>query len=158
MPDKNHPQISFEVGAQLSFAIHEAMSRLLSLHKPFLEPLGLTFPQFIVMIALYREEPRTVGALCAELGMDNGTLTPMLKRFASVGLVTRERDTEDERRVLIGLTAKGEALRAEVGAVPGKIEATCDLTQEEMIALTNGLNKFAQPSGDSRTKQVKPQA
>ena len=86
--------------------------------------------------------------------MDNGTLTPILKRLASAGLVTRVRDTADERRVLISLTDKGEAFRAEVGAVPGKVEATCDLTQDEMIALTNGLNKFAQPSsGGAQTKQ-----
>jgi len=154
MSETKHPEVDFEIGAQLSFAIHEAMSRLLRLHKPFLQPLGLTFPQLIVMMALYRKEPRTVGALCAELGMDNGTLTPILKRLASAGLLTRVRDTEDERRVIISLTAEGEALRAEVGAVPGKVEATCDLTQDEMIALTNGLTKFAQPSsGVAQTKQ-----
>ena len=96
------------VGKQLSFALYGAASRMVRSHRPFLEPLGLTFPQFLVMVTLYEKIPRTVGEIGAELGMDNGTLTPLLKRLVSAGLVTRERDAEDARRVLIILlrTAK----------------------------------------------------
>ena len=113
------------VGRQLSFALYSASNRLIRLHRPFLDPLGLTYPQFLVMLALYESTPRTVGALGDELGMDNGTLTPLLKRLESAGLVTRTRDKQDERRVLIDLTAAGEALRKTAYAVPEKIETDC---------------------------------
>src|SRR4028119_1662638 len=96
------------VGSQLSFALYSASNRVIRLHRPFLEPLGLTYPQFLVMLALYEDAPRTVGDLGLELGMENGTLTPLLKRLVSAGLVTRTRDQQDERRVLIELTAAGD--------------------------------------------------
>ena len=93
------------VGAQLSFALYGAANRVVRLHKPFLEPLGLTFPQYLVILELMDASPRTVGDLGARLGMDTGTLTPMLKRLQSAELVTRTRDVKDERRVLVDLTA-----------------------------------------------------
>src|SRR5687767_4308583 len=99
------------VGTQLSFALYSATNRIIRLHRPILEPLGLTYPQFLVMLALYESAPRTVGELGLELGMDNGTLTPLLKRLQSAKLVTRTRDQEDERRVQIDLTEEGNALR-----------------------------------------------
>src|SRR3954453_1276268 len=99
------------VGMHLSFALYSASNRIIRLHRPFLEPLGLTYPQFLVMLTLYDDTPRTVGDLGIELGMDNRTLTPLLKRLESAGLVTRTRDARDERRVLIDLTTGGEALR-----------------------------------------------
>src|SRR3954465_4397918 len=83
------------VGRQLSFALYSASNRIIRLHRPFLEPLGLTYPRFLVMLALYDDTPRTVGELGLELGMDNGTLTPLLKRLESAGLVTRTRDQHD---------------------------------------------------------------
>src|SRR5919202_2926481 len=95
------------VGRQLSFALYSASNRIIRLHRPFLEPLGLTYPQFLVMLVLYEDAPRSVGDLGLELGMDNGTLTPLLKRLVSAGLVTRTRDQQDERRVLIDLTEAG---------------------------------------------------
>src|SRR5436853_7516003 len=84
------------VANQLSFALYGATSRMIRSHRPFLEPLGLTFPQFLVMVALYESVPRTVGEIGNVVGMDNGTLTPLLKRLVSAGLVTRERDAKDE--------------------------------------------------------------
>jgi MarR family transcriptional regulator, organic hydroperoxide resistance regulator len=133
------------VGMQLSFALYSASNRIIRLHRPFLEPLGLTYPQFLVMLALYEGTPRTVGELGLELGMDNGTLTPLLKRLESAGLVTRTRDRHDERRVLIDLTEAGEALRDAVCSVPEKIETACRLTPEDLAELRDTLNALAIP-------------
>src|SRR3954469_22806573 len=133
------------VGRQLSFALYGASNRVVRLHRPFLEPLGLTYPQFLVMLALYEDAPRTVGDLGLVLGMDTGTLTPLLKRLQAAGLVTRTRDTADERRVLIDLTPAGHALRAEACAVPEKIETACRLSNDDLAALRDTLNGLALP-------------
>ena len=133
------------VGKQLSFALYGATSRMIRSHRPFLEPLGLTFPQFLVMVTLYEKIPRTVGEIGAELGMDNGTLTPLLKRLVSAGLVTRKRDAEDDRRVLINLTVNGEALREDVLSVPAKIESACKLTNKDLSDLRDTLSNLGSP-------------
>src|SRR3990170_5017482 len=130
------------VGKQLSFALYGATSRMVRSHRPFLEPLGLTFPQFLVMVTLYEKIPRTVGEIGAELGMDNGTLTPLLKRLVSAGLVTRMRDAEDDRRVLINLTANGKAMREDVLSIPAKIESACKLTNQDLADLRDTLNNL----------------
>ena len=133
------------VGRQLSFALYSASNRVIRLHRPFLEPLGLTYPQFLVMLALYEGTPRTVGEVGQELGMDNGTLTPLLKRLESAGLVTRTRDQQDERRVLIELTEAGEALREAACSIPEKIETACRLSDEDLAELRDTLNGLAIP-------------
>ncbi|PRC41858.1 MarR family transcriptional regulator, partial [Mycobacterium sp. ITM-2017-0098] len=101
------------LGEQLSFALYGAANRMVRLHKPFLEPLGLTFPQYLAILALLDGAPQTVGALGARLDMDTGTITPLVKRLEAAGLVSRVRDRTDERRVLVDLTASGRALEAE---------------------------------------------
>jgi DNA-binding MarR family transcriptional regulator len=144
MKNKNKPKEDERqrVGKQLSFALYGATSRMIRSHRPFLEPLGLTFPQFLVMVTLYEKIPRTVGEIGAELGMDNGTLTPLLKRLVSAGLVTRERDAQDDRRVLINLTANGEALREDVLSVPAKIESACKMSNKDLTDLRDTLNNL----------------
>jgi DNA-binding MarR family transcriptional regulator len=94
------------------------------------------------MVTLYEKIPRTVGEIGAELGMDNGTLTPLLKRLVSAGLVTRERDAQDDRRVLINLTANGEALREDVLSVPAKIESACKMSNKDLADLRDTLNNL----------------
>jgi len=101
--------------------------------------------QFLVMLALYEGTPRTVGEVGQELGMDNGTLTPLLKRLESAGLVTRTRDQQDERRVLIDLTEAGEALREAACSIPEKIETACRLSDEDLAELRDTLNGLAIP-------------
>jgi DNA-binding MarR family transcriptional regulator len=133
------------VGKQLSFALYGATSRMIRSHRSLLEPLGLTFPQFLVMVTLYEKIPRTVGEIGSELGMDNGTLTPLLKRLVSAGLVTRKRDAEDDRRVLINLTANGEAMREDVLSIPAKIESACKLTNQDLADLRDTLNNLGLP-------------
>src|SRR5512133_219955 len=116
------------VGTQLSFALHAAANRMVRLHKPFLEPLGLTFPQYLVILELLNGAPLSVGALGARLDMDTGTITPLLKRPDVAGVVTRTRDPADERRVLVDLTPRGRALEAEVRGITEKIKTACQLT------------------------------
>src|SRR3954465_11250303 len=133
------------VGRQLSFALYGASNRIIRLHRPFLEPLGLTYPQFLVMLALYEEAPRSVGDLGLVLGMETGTLTPLLKRLQVAGLLTRTRDSADERRVFIDLTEAGRALREEACSVPEKVETACRLSNDQLAALRDPLNGLARP-------------
>lgn len=116
------------------------------MHKPFLEPMGLTFPQYLVMLELFSAAPRTVGDIGNVLGMDTGTITPLLKRMEKAGLVTRRRDVADERRVLIDLTDVGAALRLEALCVPGKIQSACRLSDRELAELRDRLIGFAHPA------------
>lgn len=134
------------VGAQLAFALYGAANRMMRMHKPFLKPLGLTFPQYLVILELLNGAPRTVGDLGARLGMDTGTLTPLLKRLQVAGLVSRTRDVADERRVLIDLTDKSRAMKAEVRAVNGQIKAACQLTEQGIRDLRGTLEALAHPA------------
>lgn len=133
-------------GSELSFALYGAANRMARLHKPFLEPLGLTFSQYLVLLELFAGAPRTVGDLGAKLGMDTGTITPLLKRLATAGKVTRTRDAADERRVLIDLTLAGQALRGQVLAVSGQIRSACKLNEQDMTRLRGTLDDLAWPA------------
>lgn len=125
---------------QLCFPLYAATNLLNRLYGPVLKPLGLTYPQYLVMLVLWEEAPQTVGSLGARLYLDSGTLTPLLKRIEGAGLITRSRDPEDERRVLIGLTERGKALRAEALHVPetiagGRLPEDLDALRENVRQL-----------------------
>ena len=134
------------VGTQLSFALYGAANRMARLHKPFLEPLGLTFPQYLVILELLNGAPLSVGTLGTRLDMDTGTITPLVKRLEGAGFVTRTRDPADERRVLVDLTDASRALEAEVRGIPGKIKAACQLTDQGMDDLRRTLEALAHPA------------
>jgi DNA-binding MarR family transcriptional regulator len=134
------------VGTQLSFALYGAANRIVRLHKPFLEPLGLTFPQYLVIFELLNGSPRTVGELGACLGMDTGTLTPLLKRLHATGMVTRTRDVDDERRVLVDLTAASRAIEADIRGITGKIKTACQLSEADLRALRSTLEALGRPA------------
>lgn len=119
---------------------------MVRLHKPILEPLGLTFPQYLVLLELFNGAPRTVGELGNLLGMETGTLTPLLKRLQVTGMVTRTRDLTDERRVLVDLTETSRAIEADVRAVNGKIETACQLSEAGVRDLQLTLEMLAQPA------------
>ncbi|CAG2095755.1 MarR family transcriptional regulator [Xanthomonas euroxanthea] len=134
------------VGEQLSFALYGAAGRVTRLHKPLLEPLGLTFPQYLVILNLLDGAPQTVGELGSRLGMDPGTLTPLLKRLQVAGMVTRTRDLDDERRVLVDLTDASRAIEREIRAVNGQIKAACQLTEAQIQSLCKSLEGLAHPA------------
>jgi MarR family transcriptional regulator, organic hydroperoxide resistance regulator len=137
-----------EVGGQLSFALYGAANRMIRMHKPFLDPMGLTFPQYLVMLELFSETPRTVGELGNKLGMDTGTITPLLKRLEKAGFITRRRDVADERRVLVDLTEAGLALRDPAWQIPEQIKSACQLTDDGLAALRDTLDALARPTED----------
>ena len=110
------------------------------MHKPFLEPLGLTFPQYLVMLELFGSAPRAVGELGTKLGMDTGTITPLVKRLEQAGFVTRRRDAEDERRVFVDLTRSGDAIRESVWAVQDQVNTVCQISDEEADDLREALD------------------
>ncbi|MDF2797451.1 MAG: MarR family transcriptional regulator [Devosia sp.] len=136
---------SQQIGMEVSFALYSAVGRMTKMHKPFLEPLGLTFPQYLVLLELFKGSPRTVGDLGNRLAMDTGTITPLLKRMQGNGTLTRTRDPKDERRVLVELTPHGASLREQVLGVSDKIKAACQLDEQGMIDLRDTLNNFSQP-------------
>ncbi len=134
------------VSKQISFALYGAANRMMRLHKPLLDPLGLTFPQYLVLLELFAKSPRTVGDLGAKLGIDAGTITPLLKRLEAAGNITRTRDKADERRVLIDLTNQSEALREPVWAVTDQIKSACGLNDVDLEALHQTLDAFSWPA------------
>jgi len=137
-----------EVGKQLSFALYGAANRMARLHKPFLEPLGLTFPQYLVMLELFSGSPVAVGELGTKLDMDTGTITPLLKRLEASGMVTRVRDPADERRVLVSLTDGAYLLRDRVWSITDQIKTACQLTEDGLADLRDTLNALARPASE----------
>ncbi len=121
---------------QLCFALYSASLAMTKLYKPLLEEMGLTYPQYLAMLVLWENDGVTVSELGERLHLDSGTLTPLLKRLETADLVTRLRDVQDERRVLIRLTTAGRKLKARAARIPGCVlQATqCDVA--EVMALT----------------------
>jgi MarR family transcriptional regulator, organic hydroperoxide resistance regulator len=134
------------LGTQLSFALYGAANRMVRMHKPFLEPLGLTFPQYLVILELLDGAPLSVGSLGGRLDMDTGTITPLVKRLEAAGLVTRRRDPKDERRVIVDLTSRGRGLEAEVRGITQKIKSACQLTDEGVDNLRRTLDALSHPA------------
>lgn len=121
---------------QLCFALYAASLAMTKAYKPLLAPLGLTYPQYLVLLVLWEADGITVSQLGERLTLDSGTLTPLLKRLQSQGLLQRRRDEADERRVRVLLTPTGQALRAQAEAVPRAMACAtaCDLQQRSALA------------------------
>jgi DNA-binding MarR family transcriptional regulator len=128
---------------QLCFALYAASGLVTRAYRPLLEPLGLTYPQYLAMLVLWERSPRTVSELGEALSLDSGTLTPLLKRLEAAGFVTRTRDPADERRVQIGLTDKGADLRARAAAIPATLACALPLAPTELVELRATLQDFA---------------
>ncbi len=133
---------------QLCFAVYSTAHALNRVYKPLLRALGLTYPQYLVMLALWEADDLTVNDIGARLQLDSGTLTPLLKRLATAGLVQRTRDPADERQVRIALTAEGRKLRERAAAVPagvgsaiGRPAADIQALKADLIALRDRLNQ-----------------
>jgi DNA-binding MarR family transcriptional regulator len=124
---------------QLCFALYSASLAMTKLYKPLLAPLGLTYPQYLVLLALWEENGQTVGALGERLALDSGTLTPLLKRLEAQGVVLRERDAGDERRVIVRLTRAGRALKVRARAIPPEIARASGCGLDEVVGLTRRL-------------------
>jgi MarR family transcriptional regulator, organic hydroperoxide resistance regulator len=106
---------------QVCFALAAASRSVIALYRPVLEPLGLTHPQYLVMLALWERSPRRAGDLSDELLLEPGTLSPLLRRLEEGGLIARGKDPDDERALAVSLTERGRALREKALAVPGQV-------------------------------------
>ncbi|TWJ02388.1 DNA-binding MarR family transcriptional regulator [Mucilaginibacter frigoritolerans] len=134
---------------QACFPVY-ALSRVLTAHyKPILEGIDLTYPQYLVMLVLWEHQQLSVKEIGEKLLLDSGTLTPLLKKLESKKLINRNRSNEDERVVMINLTAGGTALREKAKAVPESFKCSLGLSIEEMVALRDSIKIILE-----RTKQI----
>lgn len=117
---------------QVCFALAVASRSVVALYRPVLEPMGLTHPQYLVMLALWEQSPRTLRELSELLHLDPGTLSPLVKRLERAGLVTRERDPRDERNLALTLTRQGRALRRRAEKVPAEIVRRLGVPVDEL--------------------------
>lgn len=128
---------------QLCFALVTAARNVVAVYRPILEPLGLTHPQYLVMLALWERAPRPLGDLAEELAMEPATLSPLVKRLETQGLVSRTRSATDERVLEVGLSPAGRELRERALDVPGAVMAATGMTAAEIAAVRDGLSAFA---------------
>jgi DNA-binding MarR family transcriptional regulator len=125
-----------QLDQQLCFALYSASLAMTKVYKPLLEPLGLTYPQYLALLLLWERDGQTVGELGERLFLDSGTLTPLLKRMEAAGWLTRERAADDERRVIVSLTAAGRELRRQARAVPRQLVQATGCGAAELADLT----------------------
>jgi DNA-binding MarR family transcriptional regulator len=140
------PEDPLALERQVCFALSIASRSVLSVYRPLLEPMGLTHPQYLVMLALWQRDPLPLDALSVkELGallqLDSGTLSPLLKRLQANDLVQRQREPRDERSVTVSLTEKGQALRAQAERIPGQVVERLGIDVPELQDLHRALTR-----------------
>lgn len=124
---------------QLCFALYSASHAMTRAYQPLLAPLGLTYPQYLVMLVLWEQDGLAVGQVGERLKLDSATLTPLLKRLEAAGHLQRLRDTTDERRLRLQLTPKGRALRAQAAHIPEQLAAGAGCGLDELADLTRRI-------------------
>ena len=124
---------------QLCFALYSSSLVMTKLYKPVLSALGLTYPQYLVLLVLWETDSVSVSELGTRLFLDSGTLTPLLKRMQAAGWLTRLRAVDDERRVIVSLTGAGRALRRKAQHVPNELACASGCELEELADLTRRL-------------------
>jgi DNA-binding MarR family transcriptional regulator len=137
------PDDLLKLDNQVCFALVTAARNVVSIYRPILEPLGLTHPQYLVMLALWEESPRSLRDLAAELALEPATLSPLVKRLEAQGLLTRARRGQDERVLDVGLTPRGVALRERALDVPEQVMRRVGADAQGLIALRDALAPFA---------------
>jgi DNA-binding MarR family transcriptional regulator len=143
MPNKTDTvDAMLQLDNQLCFALYSTSLAMTKLYKPMLEDMGLTYPQYLAMLVLWEQDGLTVSELGERLYLDSGTLTPLLKRMESAGLLSRLRAVQDERRVHITLTAEGRKLKAKAAKIPGCIMSATQCSIPELVSLTQQVQSF----------------
>lgn len=127
---------------QLCFPLYACSREVVKKYKPFLDDIGLTYTQYIAMMVLWEKKSINVKALGESLHLDSGTLTPLLKKMESQGLVTRNRSSEDERNLIVTLTKKGEDLREKAVDIPRKVGSCLKIDPAKALALRNILDEM----------------
>ncbi|EIE48852.1 MarR family transcriptional regulator [Citreicella sp. 357] len=123
----------------LCFALYSAQHAVQQAYADLLAPLGLTYPQYLVMMSLWGQDGRSVGALGKELGLSSNTLTPLLKRMQAQGLLDRARDPQDERRVLVRLTDAGQAMQDTAAWIPQRMADRMGLPMDDLVRLRGDI-------------------
>ncbi len=139
---------------QLCFAIYSTMHAVNKTYAPLLESVGLTYPQYLVMLVLWEADDLTVKEIGERLHLDSGTLTPLLKRLEAMGLLRRARDPKDERQVRVKLVEKGSAMRRKAKAIPGQIARAMGRPAEDLKALRKELRKVRNALLGKRAKPL----
>jgi DNA-binding MarR family transcriptional regulator len=147
---------------QVCFALAVAARNVIAVYRPVLEPLGLTHPQYLVMLALWQHGPLSVKDLSGLLQLDPGTLSPLLKRLEAAGLLRRERDPKDQRNLALALTDKGKALRERAEKIPAGIVERLGMPVEELVELHGVLTRviaaaqraLSSPAGEQPAEPV----
>jgi DNA-binding MarR family transcriptional regulator len=134
------PEQALLIDKQLCFALYATSLAMSKVYKPHLDGLGLTYPQYVVMLVLWERDAQAVSEIGERLCLDSGTLTPLLKRLEAALLVTRRRDSQDERRVLIELTALGRRLKTKAAKIPACILEATQCSLSEVSELTQNIN------------------
>ncbi|MDO6388145.1 MarR family winged helix-turn-helix transcriptional regulator [Uliginosibacterium sp. 31-12] len=137
---------------QLCFALYSTSLAMTKVYKPLLARLGLTYPQYLVMLVLWEQDGLTVSALGERLFLDSGTLTPLLKRLEAQGMLLRARSAEDERQVIVSLSDTGRALREEALAVPQAVLCATACTIPELQTMTAELQRLRRKLGEALLK------
>ena len=127
---------------QLCFPLYAAARSMTSLYTPWLKPLGLTYTQYLVFLVLWEKDRIPVGEICEKLMLDNGTVSPLLKKMEQAGYVTRSRSSEDDRVVRITLTKQGRELQKKAREIPMRVSDCIDLPQEKAEKLYELLYEF----------------
>jgi len=145
---------------QVCFALGVASRSVISLYRPLLEPLGLTHPQYLVMVALWQDESLSVKEISARLQLEPPSVSPVLKRLEVAGLIERQRDAADERTVRLSLTERGRALRAEASHVPEAMLERLAMGVDELVALRSSLLRVisSAESAEGRRRVANPEA
>ena len=141
--------------SHLCFALYAASNHMTRMFAPFLKKLGVTYPQYLVLVVLWERSAQGVGELASTLQMDLGTLSPMLKRLEAKGLVTRRRPAEDERRVLVELTRRGAVLRKRTEQTLGEFYCFLNMPLDELFDLKDRLHHFVSSAGPKELKESK---
>ncbi|MDC6168353.1 MarR family winged helix-turn-helix transcriptional regulator [Paucibacter sp. XJ19-41] len=131
-----------QLDQQLCFALYASSLAMTKLYKPLLEPMGLTYPQYLVMLVLWEADGISVSTLGQRLSLDSGTRTPLLKRLEAGALITRRRAQDDERRVDIFLSDAGRALKAQALNIPPQLACASACSLDELVSLTRRLHEL----------------
>ena len=145
---------AMKLANQLCFPLYAASRNVISLYTPWLKPLGLTYTQYIVFLVLWEKDGITVGEICDRLMLDNGTVSPLLKKMQQAGYIERKRSEEDDRVVVITLTGEGRALQEKVKDVPGKVAGCIDLPTEKAKQLYSLLYELLDNQRSKNNKEM----
>jgi DNA-binding MarR family transcriptional regulator len=140
-PSRSEAEDPLALDRQVCFALAVASREVIALYRPVLAPLGLTHPQYLVMLALWERDERSLRDLADTLALEPATLSPLLKRLEASGLVQRRRHSADERLLAVTLTAQGRALRGRAEKVPEQIIARLDMPASELLQLNAALRR-----------------